>query len=433
MKSIDVRFTGAEDYNDHLSYLIAGPPGKGKTRFAATAKDPYLLNAEAGTMSIASKHIPTTEIDSSETLLAVRKILALGPEKAEEVLGFPVGTVIIDTFDEISRIVIHERLQHEKKDVMGPGDWPWLSDQLGAIIRGFQALEMNVIFTSHVKDQQVDDTVYYKLDISGATAHQLPAAVDEAFILNDRVVAEYIDGVESSVRKQYLFTAPSAKYEWVKDHSGELDEIIELNFEDDFQRVVAKIRAGGANLKSGETRTIEISGEDTEEDVPEPEPEVEPITTESATKAITDAEIVIAAAEENKRKKQTGDRPTATESSSPTEETAAVSSDIESAKNGDMITIEGAPAGFQLNAQMKVLQAKGIRFVYEVGGDKVISRNQLQRGVKPQPSTLDTGIFCQVTGKEITPEEANISRIRYRKVLCEDEFSNLLTAGKVNK
>jgi len=430
MASISVRYTGAEDYNNYLSYLIAGPPGKGKTRFAATAKDPYLLNAEAGTMSIATKHVPTTEIDSSETLMSVRNILALGPKRAEEILGFPVGTVIIDTFDEVARIVIHERLEREKKDVMATGDWMWLADHLGAIIRGFQSLEMDVIFTCHVKDQQDGDTgaVYLKLDISGATANQLPANVDEAFILDDRNVIENIDGVETTVRRQFLFTSPNDRCGWIKDHSGQLDEVIELNFEDDFQRIVAKIRDGGVNLKSGETRDVEIPEET--QSVVEPPPAPTPATTPaSAATAISEAEETIAKAE--RAKKRGGERSTVTGESSPSDESASAIVDIENAKNGDMITLDGdVPAGFQLNSQQKVLQVKGIRFIYRVDGKRVLSRNQLQKHVLPQMSTLDTGIFCQVSGKEVTPEEANISRIRYRKVLCEEEFSKLLDAGK---
>lgn len=434
MASINVRYTGAEDYSDHLSYLIAGPPGKGKTRFAATAKNPYLLNAEAGTMSIADKHIPMTKIDSSETLMAVKNILALGPLKAEEILGFPVETVIIDTFDEVSRIMIHERLRREKKDGMGPGDWTWLADQLAAIARGFGALEMNVIFTCHVKDQQDGDNVYFKLDIGGASAHQLPGMVDEAFMLNDRTVAEYVDGVETSVRKQYLFTAPTSKYEWVKDHSGELEEIIELNFEDDFQSIVAKIGEGGRDLENGETRTVEYP--DPIVDAPEqPVRSSSSITApsvESATRATSEAEEIIAEAEKTSRQKRTGDRPTSTKNSNISNETALAAERVEEATDRSMIELEGdVPAGFQLTSQQKVLQVKGARFVYVVDGKKVLSRNQLQKFVYPQPSTLDTGIFCQISGKEITPEEANISRIRYRKVLCEEEFNKLL--NKDNK
>jgi hypothetical protein len=56
---------------------------------------------------------------------------------------------------------------------------------------------------------------------------------------------------------------------------------------------------------------------------------------------------------------------------------------------------------------------------------EVWSRNVLPKGVKPKPCGHNTNIFCTVSGKEVESEQqADISRIRFRKILCREEFQN---------
>ena len=91
---------------------------------------------------------------------------------------------------------------------------------------------------------------------------------------------------------------------------------------------------------------------------------------------------------------------------------------------GSVIQVEGdVPNGFQLNKENVGSQVRKARFVYEVDGKKMLSRNQLESGVNPIPnSDIDTGIYCQATGVEISKEEANVSLIRLSQMVCEDIF-----------
>jgi len=128
---ITVNRTGDQDYGEKLTMALVGGPGKGKTRFAATAKNPYFLNAEGGLMSIAAQQIPYTTIESTSQLLEIMTFLSThGRQGAKDVMGIEIDTVVIDTFDEIQRILIRERLDATRQTELKPGDWTWVTDQM---------------------------------------------------------------------------------------------------------------------------------------------------------------------------------------------------------------------------------------------------------------------------------------------------------------
>ena len=428
---LEVHFTGAADFGRYLSAVVAGPPGHGKTRFCATAKDPFFLNAEGGLMSIARKNLPAAKITSSEDLSMARNILTLGPEKAAEVLTGgrtkTIGTVVLDTFDEFSRILIRERLERMGNETMQVGDWSWLNDQLNAMVRGFRNLDMHVIFTCHVKDQTDGETgsVYYKLDVPGQIAHQLPGAVDLSLLLRTHDVLVHQEGADEAVkeRQSALFTTPDSRYEWVKDRSGKLDEVIELNFEDDFQKIVSAVFGDVDGLPTSEPIEVNYSAA-SEDAAPVSETKVQPTapaTVEEKTVAVEEADKAIAEAEAAaKAKKEESASKTL---ANPTDlELEYASVDLTDVESGSMIQVEGdIPNGFQLNKDNTGTQVRKVRFVYEVDGKKILSRNQLESGVSPilNPEVA-SGIFCQATGVEITRDEANLSMIRLSQMVCED-------------
>lgn len=450
---LEVHFTGSADYGQYLSAVIAGPPGHGKTRFCATAKDPFFLNTEGATglMPIAGKHIPAANIKSSEDLAIARNILTLGPEKAAEILTNgqvkTIGTVIIDTVDELARILTRERLVSTGHDTMQGGDWTWLGDQLSAISRGFRELEMHVIFTCHVKDQTDGETgnTFYKLDLAGAAAHQLPGSVDLALLLRTR---EYMVPQEDSPelvkeRRAVIYTQPDNKYEWVKDRGGKLDDIIELNFEDDFQGIVSAVYADVESLPQAEPIKVEYTPEQELPTVSAPVSTSSPeasakssadtvqaktMAVEEADKAIAEAqarakEAKAAAAKEEDEDETSVPKPQLARSADLELEYNSV--DLTDAEPGSMVQVEGSdvPNGFQLNKENVGSQVRKARFVYEVDGRKILSRNQLEAGVTPilNPE-ISTGIFCQATGVEITKEEANLALIRLSQMVCESVF-----------
>jgi hypothetical protein len=408
----------------NASLVVAGPPGIGKTPFALTSPDPYLLNVEAGLQSVAHLQVPTTRITSMADLLEIRNVLALPADERKEILGFDVGTVIIDTIDEVSRIAAHERMKAEQKTEMGPGDWGWLADELNALVRGFRSLDMNLILVTHTKDQQNGETgeISHKPDISGAFGHQLPAAVDIVGLIERRAV--FGEG-EEAVNKTFFVTDNRRGYDWLKNR-GRLPDVIEMNFEDDF-KCIHETFFSGVEYAELDVKVINFQAEEVD---PQPEPPAAPVahsnkTVEEVRDQINAAsEVVQDATSLKEKKKQEEARPVLTQ---PLEEVGG-DLDLSNCYEGEGIEDTRFKGGFKLLADGTLRNAPGTRFVYKLeDGTRVLSVNQLEKGVKPIPNPeLGTGIYCQVTGVEVSSDQANVSRVKFRKVFSESEFEKKL-------
>lgn len=231
--------TGNIEYGRWIKALIVGEPGSGKTLISSTFPQPYYANAEGGLMSVASRRLPYATIHSTDELNELLDYLKLPQETRREVLGAEVNTIVIDTIDEVQRILIRERLASEKIETLRMNDWGWLGDQMQGLLRGFRNLEMNVIFTCHVKDTKDDESgrVSYKPALGGAIAGDIPGYVDLSLLLTNRPHT-VIEGNEAKQKiARYLQTYPEPAYPWIKDRSGKLPEQFEVNFEDDYQRL----------------------------------------------------------------------------------------------------------------------------------------------------------------------------------------------------
>ncbi len=248
---MQVKRTGQAEYGLYIKALLCGEPGSGKTLLSSTFPNPIYASAEAGLMSVADRGIPYVEITSSTELLQMRMGLTQPPDVREKMFDAPVDTVIIDTIDEVQRILIRERLEAEKKDKLSLPDFGWLGGQMEAIIRGFRNLDMNVIFTCHVKETRDDEMgkIVYKPQLQGAICDQITGMVDLALVLQSRSINQ-IDGKENRrVTKRFAQTFPDSQHPWVKDRSGKLPDEVELTFDDDFDRIHTAIYGG----KSGKS------------------------------------------------------------------------------------------------------------------------------------------------------------------------------------
>lgn len=408
----------------NISLVVVGPPGIGKTPFALTSPKPFLLNAEAGVQSVAHLEVPMTRIESMAQLLEIRNVLALPAEERNEILGFEVETVIIDTIDEISRIATHERLASQKKAEMQPGDWTWLADEMNALVRGFRGLDMNVILVCHTKDQQSGDTgeVTYKTDISGAFGHQLPAAVDVVGLIERRALINE-DG--ESENRTFLVTDDRRGYGWLKNR-GKLPSLFELNFQDDFTRIVEEFFSG-VEYSDAEPRTITFQSP--EEEAPAAVVDDTPATPANPTVDEVRAKIDAAAAVVEKAEVQT-EKPTnknAAVLTSPHDTSAEDDLDLSGFENGDCVERPDLfkKAGFSLKPDGTLKNAHGCRFVYVLeDGSRILAVNQVEKGVVPIPNPdIGSGIYCQVSGVEVTADQANVSRIKFRKVFSEEVFA----------
>lgn len=221
-----------------IKALVAGPPGSGKTRTASTWPNPLYADIEGRLLSVRDRDVHRVKIDTVAEMEELKALLDQTAEIRTRMLGVPVNTVVIDTVDELARMLIKERLRAEKIETFRMADWGWFGDQLRGILRGFRNLEdLNVLFNVHVKSTEDSETgrVEKKPDIQGAVGNEIAGYVDEAFLLVARPVTDPKTGQRTI--KRYFQTFPDAQHDWVKDHSGTLPMEFPITFDDDYDRL----------------------------------------------------------------------------------------------------------------------------------------------------------------------------------------------------
>lgn len=252
--ALTVKRAGADDYGKWIRMLAFGNPGAGKTRTASTWPDVLYANCEGGLMSVADRQPATIDITHSSQMKELMDALGQTPAVRERLLGVPVQTVVIDTIDEVAKILVQERLKDERKDAFAIQDWGWLGDQLRNMVRGFRNLDMNVIFNVHLKSQEDSETghTYFKAAIQGSMGDEIAAYVDLALLLVAKPVTRVVDGKNVRTVQRYFQTFQDAQHPWVKDRSGRLPMEFTVNFDDDYERmhriIYSSVPSAGSTL-----------------------------------------------------------------------------------------------------------------------------------------------------------------------------------------
>lgn len=389
---LEIKRTGANDYGRFIKMLVCGDPGAGKTLISSTFPNPLYASAEGGLMSIADRNVAYVDIRNMKTLLHLKNQLDQSPEIREKHFGFPIDTLVIDTIDEVQRIMIRERLEKERKEFMTQQDWGYIGEQMQALIRGLRNLDMHVVFTCHLGTEIDSETgrVTYKPGLQGSTAGFIPAAVDLSLLLKAVSKTEIVGERAEKVTVRYLQTVPDVNHPWIKDRSGKLPSEFSVNFVDDFDRIQELVYANVGELKTHEVVSIEVEdipALDTPQSVVESTPR-RPTNAAAAARARAQAQAAAAKVEEKSEP-----APTPESEPAPVEETAAEAT--------------APPAN-----------------VTEDGEIVVQSKNALPDGVTPKPNGSESGFFCEICGEELPSEErADISKIRFRQILCTEHFN----------
>jgi hypothetical protein len=225
-----------------IKLLSVGPPGAGKTRTASTWPNVLYADIEGRLLSVRDRDVRRARILTLADMDELRAMLEQKPDVRTRIFGAPVETVVIDTVDELARLIIRERLREERQEAMRMQDWGYLGDTLRGLLRGFRNLDdLNVVFNCHLKDTRDDESgrIEKKPDIQGSVGNEIAAYVDESFLL---VARPYLDPATGQrAVKRYWQTYPDAQHDWVKDHSGTLPMEFPIDFDTDYERLAKLI------------------------------------------------------------------------------------------------------------------------------------------------------------------------------------------------
>lgn len=243
--ALKFKTTGAAEYGRWIRALVCGDPGAGKTLIASTFPNPVVASAEGGLMSLASRGVPFVEITASDQLNQLNAIFSQPRDVRNKMISDAMGreieadTLVVDTIDEVQRILVRERLIATKQDQMKVQDWGWLGDQMRLIVRTLRNLDCHVVFTCHLKkvENQETGSLSFYPQIQGAFGEEIPGNVDLAVVLRARPASEIVDGEAVRVMKRAMQTFPDNTYPWLKDRSGKLPALFDVNLQDDFQRI----------------------------------------------------------------------------------------------------------------------------------------------------------------------------------------------------
>jgi hypothetical protein len=197
-------------------------------------------------MSVADRNVLTVDVEDSQTLLEAIVALRQEPKIREKIFGGEVETVVLDTVDEVARLLQRERLTETRKETLAQADWGWFGDQLRGIIRGLRNLDLHVILTCHVKTTEDTDsgTMLVKPAVQGAVGDELAGYVDLALLMRSNPIQKVVDGEVVRETARLLQTYGTSRYPWIKDRSGKLPPELDINFEDDYKRIDEAIFGG---------------------------------------------------------------------------------------------------------------------------------------------------------------------------------------------
>jgi hypothetical protein len=229
-------------------------------------------DVEGRLLSVRDRKVKRVKIDTISELEELKLLLDQSPEIRKRMLGFDVKTLVIDTVDEVGRMLQKERLKSERIETFRMPDWGWYGDQLRNMLRGFRNIsDLNVLLNCHVKSTEDSETgrVEKKPDISGAVGNELPAYVDLALLLVARTTTDPRTGKREVNR--YLQTHPDSQHDWVKDHSGTLPLEFPVNFNDDYDRLSAFIFGQAQPAPTPAPKVEDVA------ETPEPKPTYEKV------------------------------------------------------------------------------------------------------------------------------------------------------------
>jgi hypothetical protein len=294
MSEVKINVAGADEYPEYLRMLIVGQPGVGKTTLASRFPNPLWVNAGSGITTLAKLgDIPYVNVSSEMDLFGLKQLLSRSSGEREELIGRPVDTLVVDTVDELQRLLLVERLKNEKRSETKMEDWGWLNQRFHAIFAGLTQLPLHVVFIAHTKDVSVGDDTIFKPALAGQFCEHIHEYVDMSLWMRSSTMAAQnvsdvtINGQDSGEMglsmlftpsvERWLLTTPHAEAEWVNDKTGTLPMSVSVN-DDIFDVIHGAVTS--VTIAPSSSFEVEVPSEDEAPQVEEAVQEVERVTDE---------------------------------------------------------------------------------------------------------------------------------------------------------
>lgn len=283
---LDIKRTGAANVDRFIKALVCGEPGTGKTLIASTFPDPFYLTTEGLMMSVADRDVPYHKLKSQDELLMAIKMLQQPAKVRAQQFGFPIKTVVVDTIDDVSIMLLKERMRAEHHTQAQLQDYGWLKDQMTEIVTALRNLDMNVVLACHLKSREVGGMNTLIPAVEGGFAEKIAGYVDLAVVLQSRLGTKIVGHDTVRVVERFMQTIPDPQHRFIKDHSGKLPADFPVNFEDDYERLATIIYGAPPAV------TLDEGTDEAPEPVSEPETEAveETIVEEVETPAVEEPE-----------------------------------------------------------------------------------------------------------------------------------------------
>lgn len=201
--------TDALKRGEHMTILVYGPSGAGKTYMSRTTPAPehtLIIGAEGGELSLADVSIPITLVDSMDTLRGVLGWLKKG--------GHGYQWVILDSLSEIAEVCLASAKKENKDGRKAYGE---MQDSMVPLVKFMRDLPLNVVMLA--KQAQIQDEAGRLLmgpSFPGKRlASELPYYLDLVTPLVPRLT-------EEGEHSPYLLTRNNGQY-LAKARGGRLD------------------------------------------------------------------------------------------------------------------------------------------------------------------------------------------------------------------
>jgi hypothetical protein len=231
MKDVESRIIDVRDFSSKVKVLVYGDNGSGKTRFAATAPKPIIIDCnEKGTQSV--RNYPDCKVfpaENWEDFAYAYWYLREGKHKFQ--------SVIVDTLTMAQMLCIQAVLrQQEDRDPNRPPNmpdkrtWGQVGEMMTEQILRYRNLDMHVIFVAQKRkdfSEEDDAEDFFVPDISPASRAAATASVGIiGYMWQGKVKS--VDKKKKKTSDKYapkLLVGPHEKYK-TKDRTGLLGSVV---------------------------------------------------------------------------------------------------------------------------------------------------------------------------------------------------------------